>query len=196
MNQIAPAAQQRHAKLRYVACVGMMTAVCYVITLLCQFIPPFAGFLSFDLKDVVVVIGSFIFGPLAGLALAVLPSFLEFITYSTTGPIGLLMNILATAAFTLPAALIYKHDKTRRNAIIGLVTGVLCMTVAMLLWNYIVTPGYMHVPRDVVAAMLVPTFLPFNLVKGSINALLATVLYKPVVGALRRAGLAPEHCEN
>ncbi len=75
-------------------------------------------------------------------------------------------------------------------------TGVLCMTVAMLLWNYIVTPGYMHVPRDVVAAMLVPTFLPFNLVKGSINALLATVLYKPVVGALRRAGLAPEHRED
>ena len=66
------------------------------------------------------------------------------------------------------------------------------MTVVMLLWNYIVTPGYMEVPRGLVVSMLIPLFLPFNLAKGAGNTILALILYKPVVGALRRAGLAPQ----
>ena len=44
--------------------------------------------------------------------------------------------------------------------------GALLMTVLMLLWNYIITPLYMHTARADVAAMLVPVFLPFNLLKG------------------------------
>ena len=73
-----------------------------------------------------------------------------------------------------------------------LIAGVLCMTAIMILWNWLITPLYMKVPRDVVVKMLIPTFLPFNLVKGGINASLAMLLYKPVVTALRRAHLVPE----
>jgi hypothetical protein len=64
------------------------------------------------------------------------------------------------------------------------------MAVAMLLWNYIITPFYMGVPRATVAGMLMTVFLPFNLIKGGINAGLTLLLYKPVVGALRKAHLA------
>ena len=63
------------------------------------------------------------------------------------------------------------------------------MTVLMVLWNWLITPLYMKVPRSVVVGMLVPVFLPFNLVKGGINATLAMLLYKPVVTALRKAKL-------
>ena len=192
MNQSSSLSRPRHTRARYVACVGMLAAVCYIVTLVCQLIPPVQGILSFDLKDAVAVIGAFIFGPVAGLALAIVPSFLEFITYSGTGPVGLLMNVLSTAAFVLPAAILYKRSKTRRTAVVGLLVSVVFMTVVMLLWNYIVTPGYMEVPRDVVVSMLVPLFLPFNLAKGAANTILALILYKPVVSALRRAGLAPQ----
>ena len=60
----------------------------------------------------------------------------------------------------------------------------------MLLWNYIITPFYMGVPRATVAGMLMTVFLPFNLIKGGINAGLTLLLYKPVVNALRKAHLA------
>ena len=66
------------------------------------------------------------------------------------------------------------------------------MTVLMLLWNYIITPLYMHTARADVAAMLVPVFLPFNAVKGGLNLTATLLLYKPVVGALRKAKLIPE----
>ena len=39
----------------------------------------------------------------------------------------------------------------------------------------------------ILAAMLLPVFLPFNLIKGGINGVLILLLYKPLVTALRRA---------
>ena len=49
----------------------------------------------------------------------------------------------------------------------------------------------MGVDRGVVAGMLLPTFIPFNAVKGSMNAALTLLLYKPVVSVLRRMKLMP-----
>ena len=37
------------------------------------------------------------------------------------------------------------------------------------------------------AGMLVPVFLPFNLLKGVLNAALTLLIYKPVVSGLRKA---------
>ena len=45
--------------------------------------------------------------------------------------------------------------------------------------------------RTDVAAMLVPVFLPFNLLKGCLNATITVLLYKPVVQGLRHAHLLP-----
>ena len=66
------------------------------------------------------------------------------------------------------------------------------MTASMLLWNYFITPFYMGVPRNVVSEMIVPVFLPFNAIKGGLNAALTLLLYKPLVTTLRRAKLVPE----
>ena len=63
----------------------------------------------------------------------------------------------------------------------------------MLLWNYLITPIYMGMDREqVVVPMLIPVFLPFNLVKGGLNMALILLIYKPVVTALRKARLVPE----
>jgi hypothetical protein len=77
------------------------------------------------------------------------------------------------------------------GAVIGLVSGTLMMTAMMLLWNYLITPMYMNVPREVIASMLLDGFLPFNLFKGGLNVAGTLMLYKPISTALRRANLAP-----
>ena len=61
----------------------------------------------------------------------------------------------------------------------------------MLLWNYIITPIYFGMPRAAVAAILLPGILPFNLLKGCLNATITVLLYKPVVQGLRHAHLLP-----
>ena len=58
----------------------------------------------------------------------------------------------------------------------------------MLLWNYLVTPLYMGYPREAVVELLLPAFLPFNLLKGGLNASITFLLYKPIVTALRKSG--------
>lgn len=116
----------------------------------------------------------------------------ELVTVSKDGGWGLLMNILASCSFAGIAALIYQKRRTLGGAAVGLVSGIIASTALMLLWNYLIAPLYMGMPRADVAKLLVPAFLPFNLIKGGLNAALVMLLYKPVVTALRRANLIPK----
>ncbi len=177
---------------RTLVMLALLAALAYVVMFLSKQIPVnVLGFLNFDLKDVIVCITGFLFGPLAAAGVSLVVSVIEMITISSTGLWGLLMNVLSTCAFACTAAWFYQRHRTLKGAILGLVIGVLLMTVVMLLWNYLITPIYMKMPRAAVAGLLIPTFLPFNLIKGGINATLTFLLYKPVVTALRKAGLVP-----
>lgn len=180
-------------KTRRLTLMAMFAAMAYIIMTVGRFPISSVEFLKYDPKDVILVMCSFILGPMPGLLVTLVVAFLEMITVSTTGPIGFVMNFLSSAAILWPASAIYKRHHTLRGAAVGLVVGVLGMTVVMLLWNYFVTPYYMGYPREAVAAMLLPVFLPFNLVKGAINAALVMLVYKPVSRALKKSGLVEFH---
>ena len=150
------------------------------------------GFLSLEPKDTILVVTGLLFGPQAAVLTSVTVSFAEFLFVSSTGWIGLIMNIISSCAFAGTAALVYKRKRTLRGALIGLVLGTLLMTVLMLIWNYIITPLYMNTSREYVASILPTVFLPFNLVKGALNTGLTLLLYKPLVRSLRIAHLLPE----
>jgi len=178
--------------VKTIAVIGMFCALSFAAVLLGKVIPNVAGFLSYDPKDAMVAIAGFLFGPLYSLIISVVVSLLELVSISGTGLIGCLMNVLSTVSFAVPAALVYKKMKSYQGAVLGLVSGVLVMTVTMLLWNYLVTPIYMEVQREVVVGMLLPVFLPFNAIKGGLNAALTLLLYKPLVTTLRRLKLVPD----
>ena len=172
--------------------MAMLTAVAYVVMLLSKSLPQINGFLQMDLKDTIICIGGFLYGPLSAAIISIVVAVVEMFTYSDTGPIGCLMNIISTASFCCTAGFIYKRVHTKRGAVLGLSLAVVVMVIVMLLWNYLITPVYQKVPRDVVVGMLPTVFLPFNLVKGGLNMAISLLLYKPVVTALRKARLAPE----
>ncbi len=182
----------RKLDVKKLATLAMITCLAYVVMLVSKLMPSVYGFLDFDFKDVVICIGGFIYGPVSAAAVALVVAFIEMVTISTTGPWGFLMNFLATASFCCTACFIYKKHHTMKGAVIGLVTGVICLVVVMLLWNYLVTPIYQSMPREAIADLLLPVFLPFNAVKGGMNLAATLLLYKPVVTALRRAKLIPE----
>lgn len=173
--------------------LAMLSAIAYALVFVSHnlAIPlvPAVSFLSYDPKDIIIVIGGFMFGPMACLAVSLVVSLLEMVTISDTGLYGMIMNVISTCAFACTAALIYKKRRTMAGAVVGIVSGCLLMAGVMLLWNYIITPLYMGLPRAAVAEMLLPAFLPFNLLKGGINSAVTLLLYKPVVMGLRRAGL-------
>lgn len=188
---VLPVSRSR-MNLRTLSSLAMLTAVAYVVMYLSKMLPQVSGFLQMDLKDTVICIGGFIFGPVASAVISLVVALVEMFSVSDTGPIGMVMNVLATCSFCCTAAFVYKKMHTKKGAVLGLFLGVAALTVVMLLWNYLITPLYMGVERDVVKDMLVPIILPFNLVKGGLNMALILVLYKPVVTALRQARLVPE----
>ena len=170
--------------------LGLMAALAFAAVALIRI--PAVSFLKYEPKDVLLAITGFLFGPIDALIVTVVVSLVEMATVSTTGPIGLLMNVISSCSFVCIAAALYQKRRTLKGAVIGLGIGVVIMTAIMILWNYLIPPIYQGVPRPVVAGMLVPVFLPFNLVKGTLNAALTMLLYKPVVETLRRAKLAPQ----
>lgn len=170
--------------------LAMLAAIAYAVTFVSHFlIPPIQGFLSYDPKDIVIAISGFIFGPLSSFLIAAVVALIEMVTISATGPIGCIMNILSSCCFACTASLIYKRRHTLKGAIGGLIVGALATTAFMLLWNFLITPIYMGMPRAAVADLLAPVFLPFNLSKYALNAAITMLIYKPIVTALRKAHL-------
>ena len=167
--------------------IAMLAAAAFVVMALIRI--PVVLFLKYEPKDIIIAIGGFIYGPMTALIITLIVSLIEMVTISSTGFIGLVMNVLSTACFACTASFIYKKHRTLKGAVTGLITGSLVMVVMMLLWNYLITPIYMGYPREAVASMLLPVFLPFNLLKAALNTAVTLLIYKPLTTALKKAHL-------
>lgn len=179
-----------HQNVKKLCVLAMISALAFAMVAVIRF--PVILFLKYEPKDVIITVGGFLYGPLATMIVSVVVSLIEMLTISDTGWIGFIMNVLSTVAFAGTASLMYKKKHSISGAILGLVLGTVLMTGLMLLWNYVLTPLYMNQARADVAAMLVPVFLPFNLLKGVLNSTITILLYRPLVKALRGAKLFPQ----
>ena len=170
--------------------LAMLTALAFIVAIVR--IPVGLFIFRYEAKDVIIVMGGFIFGPMAVIAMSIVLSFLEMMMLSDTGWIGFFMNVIATCSFACPAAAIYKWRRTISGAALALVVGIAVNVPVMLLWNYLIVPIFApNIEREQVIGMLVPIFLPFNLIKGGLNAALAMILYKPIRIALDKSRMLP-----
>jgi len=182
---------KKEVKLKDLVITAMLAAIACVVMLLVRInFMPAAPYLTYDPKDTVIAIGGFIAGPLAVFAMSVIVSFVEMVTVSATGWIGFVMNILSSCAFALPAAIIYKRIHTLKGAVIGLISGWIFVTAVMIMWNYLIVPLYMpNTSREDIAPLLLPVFVPFNLIKYGLGAATTMLIYKPLSLALTKAKL-------
>ena len=176
-----------YSKTNKLTTISMLCAFAYILTLIGRI--PIVLFLKYDSKDIVITIGGFIFGPMVSFYITVLVSIVQMFTTSSTGIWGCVMNLISSCAFACTAAFVYKRRHTLSGAVMGLCCGWSSMVIVMLLWNYIIAPIYMGYPREEITGLLFTAFLPFNLIKGGLNAGGTMLLYKPVVTALRRSHL-------
>lgn len=175
------------SKTKTITAIGMLCALAYAAAAVGRV--PLVLFLTYDPKDVVIAAGGFLFGPPASAAIALTVSLAELFSISGTGLWGLIMNVISSCSFACTASLLYRKRRTASGAAAGLLCGWGCMVLVMLFWNYLIAPIYMGCPRQVVAEMLLPVFLPFNLIKGGLNAAITMLLYKPLTAAQGRSRL-------
>lgn len=166
-----------------IAVTALFCAVAAICTLFIEFpILPGVTFLKYDPSAIAALIAGFAYGPATGIVVSMLPYLVHLATES--GIYGTIMAIIATLTLVLPASLIYQRNTTMRGAITGLVVGGVVCLACCILANIVITPIYMGAPREAVVAMIVPTLLPFNVLKIALNCVITAFVYKPISKAL------------
>lgn len=177
--------------------MAMLAAVSVVLVAAIHFpIPMFPPFLEYDPADIPILIATFLYGPLAGLALTAAVAVLQGVTVSSaSGIIGIVMHFFATGSFALTAGLFYARKKSKTSAAVGLAVGSLVMTAVMVLMNLLLTPLFMMVPREEVIKLLMPAIIPFNLLKAGANSVVTFLAYKPISKRVLH-GQSLDRCEK
>lgn len=145
-------------------------------------IVPGVEWLKYDPSGIVSLVAGFVYGPAA----AVIVSVLGFLPHLFTNPWGTLMAVLVALALSVPAALIYRRNKTRKGAVIGIIVGAIAALAMAIVGNIIVTPFYAHMTTAQVVALIVPALLPFNALKFTIHGVVTFLIYKPISNLLNR----------
>ena len=173
------------------AMFGALAAVLMIFEVPLPFIAP--SFYGMDISEVPVLVGTFALGPVAGVVMELVKLILK---PTSTGFVGEFANFCVGCSLALPAGFIYRLNKTKKGAVIGMAAGTVIMTIVAVILNAVVMlPFYSHfMPLDTIiaaGAAIKPaisnvwTFVilavgPFNILKGVIVSLLTALVYKRV----------------
>lgn len=184
--------ERKQMGMKKLAVNAMFCALAYASMLVIK-IP--VQFLDLDVKDSIIILCGLLFGPLSAVVISIIVPLIQLVTISGTGYYGFIMNVLSSLSFSIVVSLIYKYKKSFWGAIAALLSGVFVMTAVMMIANLIITPHYMNVPTEAVAALIPKLLLPFNFIKGVLNAAIVLLLYKPLSNILKKTGVT-ELSEN
>ena len=186
---------KKQEKVLRLCIMAMLTALSVVLIAVIRFpiFPPPADFLEYDPADIPVLIGAMMLGPIPGILILFVASAIQAITVSSVnGIIGFFMHFIASSALVLISSLIYRKKKTIPSLIIGLVLGTLAMVVVMIPLNLIFIPPLVEMTAGIqitakdVAAMIVPTIIPFNLIKAGVNSAITFAVFTPIAHVLKK----------
>ena len=186
--------------VRLIVGTGMLSALAFVLQYLEFPIPVMPGFIKFDFSDLPALIGSFAYGPAAGVLVEFIKNLLHC-TVTQSFTVGELSNFILGAIFTGTAGLIYKKNKTKKGAVIGAIVGSLAMGIVSFPSNlFIVYPAYnKFMPMDAIIGMyseILPSVgklwqallifnVPFTIVKGLVSTLITVLIYKRISPVLK-----------
>ena len=168
--------------------LGMLTALSIILVYAIHFpIFPAAPYLEYDMADVPILIGTFLYGPWWGLALTAVVSLLQWLLVSPQSLwVGAVMHFFATGSYVVAAGLIYSKHRTRSAALFGMALGAVLQTLMMVPMNLIFTVHFFGVPTETVLALLPTAIIPFNAIKTVANSIITFLLYKRVAKLLER----------
>ena len=190
--------------------ISLLVAMAFVLMLFEFPIPGFPPFLKLDFSDLPALIGGFALGPVAGVIIEGGKVILNLVFHgSYTGGVGEFANFLIGGSFVFVASYIYHKNKTKKNAIIGLIIGTIVMTIVGALFNYyILIPLYATIMGGMsnvigfsaegnsnigsLVGIIVLGITPFNIIKGTIVSLITFVSYKRISPLISRENILAE----
>ncbi len=175
---------------RKIVGVALFSALSFVVSLLEFPIFPAASFLKLDFSAVFILLGGFMYGPIAGIVICAVKELIRFVMGSGTGGIGELANFLVITALIIIPTVVYRFKKGLPIVIITLLLGVLTMTATALLSNrFIMFPLYMGEGAANAFGSLWYYIIFFNLIKGMAVSAIVFLLYKRVSWLFKKINL-------
>jgi riboflavin transporter FmnP len=186
---------------RKIAMVGMFSAISTILMLFEIPLPFAPSFYKLDFSELPILIGTFAFGPVAGVMMEFVKILLKLLIKGTsTAFVGDLANFAVGCSFILPASAVYAFKKNKKTAIIACITGTLTMTVFGTAFNAVyLLPAFSKLygmPLESILAMgaainplvsegniisfVAACVAPLNLIKGFSVSLITLLIYKPL----------------
>lgn len=195
---------ERVLSTRKIAVIGVFSAIAAVLMLF-DFPVPFAPpFYKMDFSELPALIGTFAYGPVAGVMIELCKTVLKLLMKGTTTAfVGDLANFSIGCSFLLPASVIYLLKKTRKNAVAGCIAGTLVMTVVGTAFNAVyLLPKFAELygmPLDAIIGMgtainpaitnissfVVMAVAPLNILKGVTVSVVTLLVYKKLSPVLK-----------
>lgn len=192
---------------RKIAMIGMFSAIASILMLIEVPVGFAPDFYKLDLSELPALIGTYAFGPVAGIMIEFCKILLKLLFKSTsTAFVGELANFAVGCSFILPASIIYLFKKTKKTALAGCITGTLIMTVFGTAFNAVyLLPKFAQLfgcPLDVIIEMgtginphitnvtsfVIFAVAPLNLLKGSVVSVITLAVYKKLSPILKADG--------
>lgn len=191
--------------IRKLTTIAIMSAIGVILQFIEVSIPIMPAFIKLDFSDLPELIVAFAYGPISGVAVCFIRNVIH-LAVSNSMFVGELSNFILGCFFCVPAGLIYKKNKTKKNAVIGSLVGALCMAVACFPLNYfLIYPIYAQVLAGGNMAAIVSAYtailpkitslasallvfnVPFTLAKGLIVSGITFLVYKHISPILHKS---------
>lgn len=185
------------SRTRKITAAAIFTALAVVLMYLEIPLPLMPPFLKFDFSEVPVLVGSFALGPVYGIVIELLKNLIHLPVTGTMG-IGEVSNFITGSIYVFTAGMVYQRLRSRKGAVIGMLVATLLLALVAAPFNYFVTlPLYgsvLNFSTEAIVGMsakmnpaitsketlIVLAFVPFNLFKGLVVALITFFIYKPI----------------
>lgn len=171
--------EDKKCRIKFMIAFGILSVILSVVIQVP--LMPSASFLKYDPADILILVGTFLFGVWNGLALTLFVGICSAVFFSSGSAIsGMIMYCVSTGIGVVVAGIIYHMKPTEQRAMTALICAVFVQVLGMVCVNLICMPIFMDIPREEVMMMVVPIIIPFNFMKCSINAIGAFLLYQSI----------------
>ena len=194
---------------KFIARTGLfaaMSIILYIVPGLTFGVPFFPAFLEFHFDEVPALIAGFAYGPLSGFFVILVKTLVKLPFTSTMG-VGELADFIYSSVFIIPAAFMYKKNRSVKGAFIALlISTAIQVLVSSLITSFLMLDFYifmMGFPKEAILGMcqaanpritsLGWTFwayvgVPFNAMKDAIVVLITFILYKRLHRVIDKIG--------
>ncbi|HBF86873.1 MAG TPA: hypothetical protein DDW54_04245, partial [Clostridiales bacterium] len=168
-----------------IALAAMFTALAFGLSFLDFPIFPATPFLKLDFSFAVLLLASYMLGPVFS-ELMIAAVYALHIPFGGTGGIGELANFIMANCFIFLPSLIYRFKKGLPTVLLSMFFGMLLQTAAALLTNrFIMFPLWAGDGAAEFFSSVIWYIIAFNLIKCAANGVITLLLYKRLKRVLK-----------